>query len=76
MSPFHDSVFRKNSMVTKRDIVDGLNELGLKAGDTVVVHSALSSFGERPQCAGRGPVRALSARGSPDPPPRSAAVAG
>jgi len=33
-------------MVTKQDITTGLRELGLKAGDTVVVHSALSSFGE------------------------------
>ncbi len=33
-------------MVTRKDIVDGLRELGLAAGDTVVVHSSLSSFGE------------------------------
>jgi len=33
-------------MVSKQDIVNGLRELGLAAGDTVVVHSALSSFGE------------------------------
>ena len=33
-------------MVTKQDIIDGLNDLGLKAGDTVVVHSSLSSFGQ------------------------------
>lgn len=33
-------------MVTKQDIIDGLGELGLKAGDKVVVHSSLSSFGE------------------------------
>lgn len=33
-------------MVTRKDIVDGLRELGLGAGDTVVVHSSLKSFGE------------------------------
>lgn len=33
-------------MVTKQDIVNGLRELGLEAGDTVIVHSSLSSFGE------------------------------
>lgn len=33
-------------MVTKKDITDGLKELGLAAGDTVVVHSSLRSFGE------------------------------
>lgn len=33
-------------MVTKQDIVDGLREVGLAAGDTVIVHSSLSSFGE------------------------------
>ncbi len=33
-------------MVTRKQMVDGLRELGLRAGDTVVVHSALSSFGE------------------------------
>lgn len=33
-------------MVTEQDITTGLRELGLKAGDTVVVHSSLSSFGE------------------------------
>lgn len=32
--------------VTKKDIVEGLRELGLKPGDTVIVHSALRSFGE------------------------------
>jgi len=32
-------------MVTKEDIVAGLKELGLRSGDTVVVHSSLSSFG-------------------------------
>lgn len=33
-------------MVTKQDIKNGLIELGLRAGDTVVVHSSLRSFGE------------------------------
>jgi len=33
-------------MVTKQDIIDGLKELGLKAGDTAVVHSSLSAFGK------------------------------
>ncbi|WP_347246334.1 AAC(3) family N-acetyltransferase, partial [Thermogutta sp.] len=33
-------------MVTKQHIIDGLRELGLRAGDTVVVHSSLSSFGK------------------------------
>ena len=33
-------------MVTKQDIKDGFVELGLRAGDTVVVHSSLKSFGE------------------------------
>ena len=33
-------------MVTKQDIVDGLIEVGLKAGDLVIVHSSLRSFGE------------------------------
>lgn len=33
-------------MVTKQDIIDGLVELGLRAGDTVVAHSSLKSFGE------------------------------
>jgi aminoglycoside 3-N-acetyltransferase len=33
-------------MVTKQDMVNGLREVGLAAGDTVVVHSSLSSFGE------------------------------
>jgi len=33
-------------MVTKKDIINGLYELGLKSGDTVVVHSSLSSFGQ------------------------------
>lgn len=32
-------------MVTKKDIVDGLRELGLEAGDVLVVHSSLKSFG-------------------------------
>ncbi len=32
-------------MVTRQDIIDGLKDLGLKAGDAVVVHSSLSSFG-------------------------------
>jgi len=32
-------------MVTRQDIADGLNRLGLRSGDTVVVHSSLSSFG-------------------------------
>ena len=31
--------------VTKQDIIDGLKKLGLKAGDNVIVHSALTSFG-------------------------------
>jgi len=30
---------------TQKDIVNGLKELGLKAGDTAFVHSSLSSFG-------------------------------
>lgn len=33
-------------MVKKQDIVNALRELGLAPGDTVVVHSSLSSFGE------------------------------
>jgi aminoglycoside 3-N-acetyltransferase len=33
-------------MVTRQDIKNGLIELGLRAGDTVVVHSSLKSFGE------------------------------
>jgi len=33
-------------VVTKQDIVNGLTELGLAPGDTVVVHSSLSSFGQ------------------------------
>lgn len=33
-------------MVTRKVIADGLRELGLRAGDTVVVHSSLKSFGE------------------------------
>ncbi len=33
-------------MVTKQDIVKGLRKVGLAAGDTVVVHSSLRSFGE------------------------------
>lgn len=33
-------------MVTQKDIVTGLRNLGLTSGDTVVVHSSLSSFGE------------------------------
>ena len=32
-------------MVTKQEIIDGLKDLGLRAGDAVVVHSSLSSFG-------------------------------
>jgi aminoglycoside 3-N-acetyltransferase len=32
-------------MVEKRDIVDGLARVGLKAGDTVLVHSAMRTFG-------------------------------
>lgn len=32
--------------VTRDDIVAGLAEVGLRVGDTVVVHSSLSSFGE------------------------------
>ena len=34
----------KNS-ITKEQIIKGLKELGLRTGDTVIVHSALSSFG-------------------------------
>lgn len=33
-------------MVTKKDILRGLKEIGLNEGDVVVVHSSLSSFGE------------------------------
>lgn len=33
-------------MVTKQQIKSGLSELGLNAGDIVVAHSSLSSFGE------------------------------
>lgn len=33
-------------MVTKAEIEAGLRELGLRPGDTVVVHSSLKSFGE------------------------------
>lgn len=33
-------------MVTSKDIEAGLRSLGLEPGDTVVVHSSLSSFGE------------------------------
>jgi len=33
------------SSVTKADIVAGLSDLGLKPGDSVLVHSSLSSFG-------------------------------
>ncbi len=33
-------------MVTKQQIITGLSHLGLKAGDVVIVHSSLSSFGE------------------------------
>jgi len=33
-------------MVTETDIRTGLEELGLRSGDTVVVHSSLSSFGQ------------------------------
>lgn len=32
-------------MVRKDDIINGLRKLGLKTGDTLVVHSSLSSFG-------------------------------
>ena len=32
-------------MITKQDIISGLKDLGLRAGDTVVAHSSLSSFG-------------------------------
>ena len=34
------------TMVTQKDIERGLQELGLRSGDTVVVHSSLSSFGK------------------------------
>jgi len=33
-------------MVTQRDIEVSLRDIGLKQGDTVIVHSSLSSFGE------------------------------
>ena len=33
-------------MLTKKQIIQGLRELGLETGDTVIVHSSLSSFGE------------------------------
>ncbi len=33
-------------IITKQDIIDGLKKLGLKAGDDVIVHSALTSFGK------------------------------
>ncbi len=33
-------------MVSKKDILEGLGEVGLLAGDTVIVHSSLSSFGK------------------------------
>lgn len=33
-------------MVTKSDIITGLKDIGLGTGDSVVVHSSLSSFGE------------------------------
>ncbi len=33
-------------MITKRQIKSGLSELGVNAGDVVIVHSSLSSFGE------------------------------
>ena len=32
-------------IVTKADIVAGLQEIGLKEGDTVIVHTSLSSIG-------------------------------
>lgn len=32
-------------MVTRRDLVAGLQELGLRSGDCLLVHSSLSSFG-------------------------------
>jgi aminoglycoside 3-N-acetyltransferase len=32
--------------ITKRDIVQGLNKLGLSQGDHVIVHSSLGSFGQ------------------------------
>ena len=35
----------EQSMVTKADIITGLRNLGLKAGDRVVVHSSLKAFG-------------------------------
>lgn len=35
----------KHMNITQKDIYDGLRHLGLKAGDTVLVHSSLSSFG-------------------------------
>ncbi|NMB26146.1 MAG: AAC(3) family N-acetyltransferase [Firmicutes bacterium] len=36
---------RKTPSVTKQDIIKGLQELGLKLGDGLLVHSSLSSFG-------------------------------
>ena len=33
-------------MLTKKQVIDGLIDLGLEAGDTVIVHSSLRSFGE------------------------------
>lgn len=33
------------AMVTKQDIIEGLRTLGLERGDSVIVHSSLSSFG-------------------------------
>jgi hypothetical protein len=35
----------KMKIVTKADIVAGLQEIGLKEGDTVIVHTSLSSIG-------------------------------
>lgn len=34
------------TVVTKKDIIDGLKRVGLKAGANVVVHSSLKSFGK------------------------------
>ncbi len=36
----------KKPFVSKKEIVEGLKQLGLKEGDSVIVHSALTSFGK------------------------------
>ncbi len=40
-----DTVMGSRSLVTHRDLVDGLNTLGLSGVEIVVVHSSLSAFG-------------------------------